>query len=181
MALMLLTCTAARRTIYGQYIAINMLTNGSLGQGALLQGLGLTRSAGEEVSGLAAVPHHHVALHLLGGGRVHHDRVLRAVPALWRSVSIYIGKIMLPTSAQITKSNDSNEFGTMSKHFTILVANVTYREGRRTSVMPESSFRNTCPASPVVTMSCTVVTSTPALATRKVPGSISSLISLPVS
>mmetsp|Transcript_34272 Transcript_34272/g.41978 ORF Transcript_34272/g.41978 Transcript_34272/m.41978 type:complete len:274 (+) Transcript_34272:446-1267(+) len=55
-----------------------------------------------------------------------------------------------------------------------------YKLGRNTSVIPASNFKNVCPPSPVVnTLSCTVLTNAPAIATRNVPGSISSFNSLP--
>mmetsp|Transcript_14014 Transcript_14014/g.17170 ORF Transcript_14014/g.17170 Transcript_14014/m.17170 type:complete len:255 (-) Transcript_14014:602-1366(-) len=57
-----------------------------------------------------------------------------------------------------------------------------YKEGRRTSVMPASSFKKVWLPSPVVkTLSCTVHTKAPALATRNVPGSISRVKSRPIS
>mmetsp|Transcript_12612 Transcript_12612/g.45357 ORF Transcript_12612/g.45357 Transcript_12612/m.45357 type:complete len:332 (-) Transcript_12612:436-1431(-) len=59
-----------------------------------------------------------------------------------------------------------------------------YSDGRNTSVIPASSFKKTCPpslAAPVVTLSCTVHTIAQLFASRNVPGSISSLNSLPVS
>mmetsp|Transcript_22195 Transcript_22195/g.57021 ORF Transcript_22195/g.57021 Transcript_22195/m.57021 type:complete len:289 (-) Transcript_22195:341-1207(-) len=54
-----------------------------------------------------------------------------------------------------------------------------YSDGRSSSVMPASSLRKSWPPSPVLISSCTRASSAPALATRKVPGSISSLSSRP--
>mmetsp|Transcript_3852 Transcript_3852/g.11181 ORF Transcript_3852/g.11181 Transcript_3852/m.11181 type:complete len:344 (+) Transcript_3852:739-1770(+) len=91
------------------------------------------------------------------------------------------------SGAGVTRSPDSQQWPTMTySPPAALVAEsaawwctstagccAPYSEGRRSSVMPESSLRKVWPSAPVVAMSCTVETRQPEFATRNVPGSIS--------